>query len=89
MSVGCIGESAPRLMAFPAGSPAPAPAQPQPSVTKPPSPPIADPFSPRGAKRVQAFDPLLFHRTFCPWVNSGTDSGASPGAIAGLLKVQI
>ena len=87
MSVGCVGESAPRLMAFPAGSPAPP--QPQPPVTKPPSPPIAGPFSPRGAKRVQAFDPLLFHRTFCPWVNSGTDRSSSPGATAGLLKVQI
>lgn len=74
-------------MAFPAGSPAPP--QPQPPVTKPPSPPIAGPFSPRGAKRVQAFDPLLFHRTFCPWVNSGTDRSSSPGATAGLLKVQI
>lgn len=61
----------------------PQPQQP-PQPAKQPSPPIADPFSPRGAKAVQAFDPLLFHRTFCPWVNTGTDTGSSPGARASL-----
>ncbi|EIE22030.1 zf-C3HC-domain-containing protein [Coccomyxa subellipsoidea C-169] len=69
------GAAAPLPMAFPAEVPTPQPQQ--------PSPPIADPFSPRGAKSVQAFDPLLFHRTFCPWVNTGTDTGSSPGGKPG------
>lgn len=66
----------PSRLAFPAA----APARPPPAKKAAPTlQPAADPFSPRGAKLVEPFDPLLFHRPFCPWVNTGSSgSNGSP-----------
>ncbi|CAL8460907.1 g438 [Coccomyxa elongata] len=67
-------------IAFPAsavlaGVPAPA------AVASPKA--VTDPFSPRTAQQLQPFDPLLFHRTFCPWVNTGSNTSSSPGGKPG------
>ncbi|BDA42042.1 probable nuclear-interacting partner of ALK at N-terminal half [Coccomyxa sp. Obi] len=72
--------TAPKPIAFPALTvPAGAPA----AAAAAPLKPVSDPFSPRSAQQLQAFDPLLFHRTFCPWVNTGSDSSSSPGGKLG------
>jgi len=73
------GAGGPSRLAFIAAAPAQPPQQARKAAGLPQTAP--DPFSPRGAKFAEPFDPLLFHRPFCPWVNTG--SSGSDGSPSG------